>query len=379
MSQKEYFGIGTIEQVRSILEPEKPQSIFVVRGRASYQLSGAEQKLGPLLQDYKVTSFIDFSANAKREDIEKGIALFREYHCDFAIAVGGGSALDIAKAISLLADHTEKAEEYILKRASLHSRTIPLLAIPTTAGTGSEATHFAAIYIDKTKYSLAHPSLIPDYAIIDPSLTFSLPAYPTACTGMDALSQAIESYWSIHSTPQSKQYAQQAITLALTHLEKAVHNSDPKSRIALAKAANLAGKAINISFTTACHAISYPITSYFKIPHGHAVALTLPEMVVYNSLASEENCLDKRGIKYVKSMLDDLCQLFGVSSPEEVKKRLELLIDSIGLERKLAKLKIPFQESMEIIIENGTDPERMKNNPRKIESDEVRKIIEAIC
>lgn len=375
MSQ-EYFGQGATEYVRSILAQEKPRRIFIVRGKNSYQRSQAEEKLGPLLKKYAVTSFSDFSANARIEDVEKGITLFREHQCDFMIAVGGGSALDLAKGIALLTDHPEKAENYVLKKAALHSRMIPLLAIPTTAGTGSEATHFAAIYINKTKHSLAHPSLIPDYAIIDPSLTFSLPSYQTACTGMDALSQAIESYWSIHSTDKSKQYARQALALALTHLEKAVNNPDPESRIAMAKAAHLAGKAINISFTTACHAISYPFTSYFKVPHGHAVALTLAEMVTYNAARGAEDCQDKRGPTYVQQMFEEIYLLFGVSSAPQVQQRLEKLMDQLHLSRKLRQLGITIS-GMEQIIKN-VNPERMTNNPRKITEQNLRSILQKI-
>lgn len=375
---KEYFGIGSLEQVRPILAAENPQSIFLVHGRVSYRQSGAGQILGPLLQNYAVTPFTDFSSNAKIEDVEKGIVLFQQNNCDFIIAVGGGSALDIAKAVALLADHPERAENYILKRALLHPRTTPLLAIPTTAGTGSEATHFAAIYIDKTKYSLAHPDLIPDYAIIDPSLTFSLPPYQTACTGMDALSQAIESYWSVHSTDESKQYAAEAIILAVSHLENAVLTPSSESRIALAKAANLAGKAINISFTTACHAISYPITSYFNVPHGHAVALTLPEMIVYNSELTEKDCSDQRGIAYVRSILGDICRAFGVLSPKEFKIRIEQLLNSIGLERRLSLLGVGSDENIEIILKKGFNPERMGNNPRVVTEPELKKMLSRI-
>ncbi len=376
--QHEYFGFGAIEHIRSILELEKPRQIFLVRGRTSYQLSGAEQKLNPLLQEYNVTHFVDFSPNAKVEDVEKGIELFREHHGDFVLAVGGGSALDVAKAITLLAPGTESAGKYILRKAPILPRSIPLVAIPTTAGTGSEATHFAAVYFNKIKYSLAHRSLVPDYAVIDPSLTHTLSPYQTACTGMDALAQAMESYWSIHSTEESRHYAQQAITLVLTHLENAVRHSHSEARIGMAKAANLAGKAINISFTTACHAISYPMTSYFDIPHGHAVALTLPEMVVYNAGVNEEGCLDKRGVQYVKGMLENLTGLFGVSSPEEVKKRLEQLMDSIGLERKLTQLGVRSEEDINLVMENGFNPERVGNNPQQLTAAELKSMLRRI-
>lgn len=375
---QDYFGIGSIERLQEILAREKPRHIFLVHGKESYKACGAEQKVSPLLVGYQVTPFTDFSVNAKLEDAEKGIAAFREQGCDLVVAVGGGSALDVGKAIAFCAEFPGQVGSYLAKKISFPPRRTPLITIPTTAGTGSEATHFAVLYVGKQKHSLAHPSIIPDYAIIDPSLTFSLSPYITACTGMDALSQAIESYWSIHSTPESKRYAAEAIPLALAHLKKAVRNPTPEARIGMAQAANLAGKAINISFTTACHALSYPITSYFNIPHGHAVALTLPEMVLYNAEISAEDCRDEGGIDYVKKAMDDLSSLSGVSSPEELKEQLEKLIENIGLERKLAKLGICSGEDVNIIIKNGFSPARMANNPRLVTEESLRGMLERI-
>ena len=375
---QEYFGRGSIGYLKTILASQKPKNIFLVRGKTSYQASGAEEKLQPFLTDYPLTAFMDFSANAKVEDVEKGIAIFRENHCDFIIAVGGGSALDLAKAVALLANQSENISTYLQKKISPHTRTIPLIAIPTTAGTGSEATHFAAIYIDKKKFSLAHPSLIPDDVIIDPDLTFSLPPYITACTGMDALTQAIESYWSVQATTESRQYARQALTLALDHLEAAVNFPTPEARTAMAHAANLSGKAINLSFTTACHAISYPITAYFGVPHGQAVALTLPEMVMYNANVQTEDCLDPRGAAAVQKGMEELFTLFGVTSAEKMKERLEWLMDRIGLNRTLRPCGIKNSEDIELVISNGFNPERVGNNPRNLTRDNLRKIMEKI-
>ncbi len=373
--QQEYFGIGCVGRLWDVLAQIKPSSIFFVHSEDSYHSSGAEEKIFPLLLGCQIAEFTDFSSNAKIGDLEKGLALFRKKNCDLTLAVGGGSAIDLAKGITILANNQGAIEDYFSKKQPLQARTIPFVAIPTTAGTGSEATHFAVIYIGKTKHSLAHPSLVPDYAIIDPGLTFSLPSYQTACTGIDALAQAVESYWSIHSTEESKQYAQQAIALALTHLEKAANAPASEDRIGMAKAANLAGKAINISFTTACHAISYPITSYFVIPHGHAVALTLPEMVLYNAGVTNDDCLDKRGPGYVRKTMEELYALFKVQSAEEMKSKLETLLDSIGLQRKLSSLGIKTNEDVGLIIKNGFNPDRVKNNPRLVTEESLRTML----
>jgi len=377
--QKEYFGIGCIEQLGEILSREKPKRIFLVRGKKSYYQSGVHEKLSLLLEAYEMVHFTYHAPDVKIEDVKRGKELFQAENCDYTIAIGGGSALDLGKAVTLLASHEGNAEEYIQKKIPLHPRKYPLIAIPTTIGTGSEATHFATIYLDKIKWSLAHPSLIPDHALIDPSLTLSLSSYQTASTGIDALAQAIESYWSVCSTPDSQNYAREAIRLCLTNLKAAVDDAaNLEAHAALARAANLSGKAINVSFTTACHAISYPITAHFGIPHGHAVALTLPGIAQYNAGITKEDCLEPRETEYVKRVLQDLCQFFFVSSPESLKAKIETLMDEIGLERKLTALGIKTEEDRDLIIKQGFNPERMKNNPRLVKEEDLRKILEEI-
>ncbi len=373
--QQEYFGVGAIERLTAILQQQNPQNIFLVCGKKSYRCSGAEDKISYLLLPYKTTKFTDFSPNVKINDVKKGLAAFKLNQCDFVLAVGGGSTIDLAKTVAILSANPGRPEEYIQKKMPIQPRMIPLAVVPTTAGTGSEATHFAVVYLGKDKYSLAHFSMVPDFALIDPNLTISLLPYETACTGIDALAQAIESSWSVQSTKESKNYAEEAIILAKEYLEKAVKDpNNIEARVGMARAANLAGKAINISFTTACHAISYPITSYFNIPHGHAVALTLPEMITYNAKVTEKDCLDKRKVEYVQRTMQELYAIVGAKSGEEMKKKIETLLENIGLEQRLQKLNI-HKDDVEIIIKRGFNPERMKNNPRLVTEGNLRNML----
>ena len=157
------------------------------------------------------------------------------------------------------------------------------MAIPSTAGTGTEATRYAVLHKEQSRCSLNHEFLLPDYAIVDPNLTLRLPSYITACTGMDALSQAIESYWCTDSTARSKEDAKRAITSIMRYLLEAVNEPTLEARRAMSEAAYLAGRAINITKTTACHGIAPAFTALFGVPHGHAVGLTLARMLLYNS------------------------------------------------------------------------------------------------
>jgi len=378
MNQHEYFGFGSIKNLKTILDEGNQRNIFLVSGGKSYKSSGAEQELSKILAPYTITRFYNFSPNPKLEDVEKGIDVFKREEQDLVIAVGGGSVIDMAKLINSLSAQPGNPEDYAIGK-KIESMGNPLIAIPTTSGAGSEATHFAVVYIGKTKYSLGHQEwMLPRYVFLDPALTFDLPKYITASTGIDALCQAIESYWSTQSTGESKKYARQAIPLILANLTAAVNAPSPKNREVMLLGANLAGKAINISKTTACHSVSYPITSYFGVSHGHACALTLGEMCLFNSKVTENDCLDKRGAKYVQQNLSELCSLFQTQTPEQLQHKIHQLINQIGLNTKLTDLNITAPEHHDLIVANGFNPERVKNNPRELTEIALRNILKRI-
>ena len=373
MPQREYFGLGSVKKIGDIILRQRAEKVFLVRGRKSYRDSGAKKIIEPLLEKYLVFQFCDFESNPKVEDVVRGIDKFKKFNPDLVVAVGGGSVIDMAKAVNLLAAQTGKPEEYIIGKKEIQNQGKKLIALPTTFGSGSETTCFAVVYIDKVKYSLTHKYLLPDYALIAPELTFNLPKKIAAESGADALAQAIESYWSVNSTNQSKKYSREAIRLIVGNLSAAVNKLDKEARAAMCRAAHLAGKAINISQTTACHALSYPMTSYFGAPHGQAAVLTLPALLVYNSQIEEKNNLDKRGAKYVKKTMAGLIKALGARNVEQAKKKIDNLIREIGLKTKLSELGIGVN-GQKIILEN-INLERMKNNPRKLDKKEIEKIL----
>ena len=378
MLQTEFIGEGSISNLGEILSDKKPKNIFLVTGKTSYEKSGAKKTLGPILKDYNSSHFFDFDVNPKIEDVKKGINMFKENNCDFVIAVGGGSVMDTAKLIRIFAANQGEPADYIKKQETIENEGKPLVVIPTTSGSGAEATHFAAVYIGKTKNSLAHQFVLPDYVVLAPQFTMSLPKYHTAYTGMDALGQAIESYWGINSTEESKKYASEAIELVMGNLKEAVNNPSEESRERMAKAAFLAGKAINISMTTTCHAISYPLTSYFGVPHGHGVAITLAKMLVYNSRVTETDVLDKRGVGYVKKSIKEIIDILGTDNAEEASKKITNLIKEIWLSTRLNELGIKTDKDIEIIIKNGFNPDKVKNNPRKFTEEALRRMLDEI-
>lgn len=375
----EYIGFNSIERLEKILKKNNFRKIFLITGRKSFKNTDIKKIIFDILEDYDYYHFNDYTINPKVEDIKKGLDLFRKEKCDVIVAIGGGSVIDIGKCISLFSTNQGNIEDLILKKVKIKQRGIPLIRIPTTAGSGSEATHFAVVYIGKNKYSLAEPKYMqPQFVIVDAQFTLSLPNNVSAISGMDAFCQAIESYWNINSTRKSKKYAKKAIGLIINNILKVVKNPDKKSRFNMSLAANFAGKAINITKTTACHAISYPMTSFFNVPHGHAVALSLPSMIVFNSEVSRKDLLDSRGIKYVKKTMKELISMIGATTFNEAKELITQLMEDIGLETKLKNLGIKTEEDINLIIKNGFNPDRVKNNPRKLTEAELRKILEEL-
>src|SRR3989344_5446479 len=371
-----YDKIGSIKNVRVILEREKPSSVLLVRGNDSYESCGAKNALKFQLKGYNVTHLYGFKKSLHIEDIKHTIDIILKKNIDFIIGIGGGTVMDIAKAASVLYKENGLLEDYIKGKLKPIGNNIRRLLIPTTAGTGAEITPFSVVYIDKTKYSLAHSSMSPEYVILAPELTLTLSKEVIASTGCDALAQAIESFWSVNATEESKKYSEEAIHLALNNLSGAVNNPSLENRAAMLRASHFAGKAISIAKTTAAHSLSYPFTSYYNIPHGHAAMLTLPYFFEINMNPNQKNIQEKEGftVDYARKTFNDLLKILGVKNGTDAKARLLTLMDDISLERSLRNLGIG-QDDFQIIVDNGFNSHRVINNPVKVTEGIVRKIL----
>ena len=377
MKQITYMAPGAIETVRSLLDDRVAHSVFVVADRTAYDKSGARMYLKSALQGRVHAIFDDFAPNPKYADVMRGIKFWHAHPCDIMIAIGGGSAIDMAKLIGICGTHRGQYRELLMGEIPIRDKAAPLIAIPTTAGTGSEATHFAVVYVGGQKYSVVHANVLPDYAIIDPNLTANLPPSITAHTGLDALSQAVESLWSVNATAQSRVFASEALRLVLDNLEAAVHRPTLDVRANMCRAAHLSGKAINISKTTAPHAISYTLTSQFGVPHGLAVALTLGAVLIYNNGVTSGDCWHPKGVAQVQNDIRGINRLIGVESSEEARKHIDDLISTIGCPTRLRQIGVDTAADLETIVQN-VNTERLKNNPRALSQFELRRILREI-
>lgn len=229
--------------------------------------------------------YSDYHPNPDWADCAAAARLYREKECDGLISLGGGSAMDTAKGVKalLLAESPEKAlTEDFPAGGPAH------VAIPATAGTGAEATQFAVLYVAGRKHSLSHPALLPDGAVLDADLLATLPLYHRKACALDALCQGIESYWARAATEDSRVNAYLAILGVLDNLRPYLAG-DAHAEEAMLEAAWRSGKAIQVSRTTAAHAMSYGLTQRLHIAHGHACALTLP--FLWEQMVNNEDML----------------------------------------------------------------------------------------
>lgn len=368
---------GALAEIETILDDLSARRVFLLVDQIAYRSSGAADVLEPPLAGRHVTRFSDFGPNPDLRDIKRGIEEFATAGADVVIALGGGTAIDVAKSIARLAGQDAPPRDVITGIAPLQPSGPPLVAIPTTAGTGSETTHFAVAYVDGVKYSVAHDTVRPDYALVDPLLTYSLPAGVTAASGLDALCQAVESFWAVGATDRSLDFAARALRLALTHLTDAVRRPTPEARRGMSEAAHLAGQAINLGKTTAPHALSYPITIQHGVAHGLAVALTLAPLLRYNAQLTDADCIDPRGSDHVRRRIERLLAIFQCSEVEAACQRLEGVIQQVGGPVRFAQIGADSNEAIERLAEQ-VNAQRLSNNPRALDSSTLKQLLVSI-
>ncbi len=305
-----------------------------------------------------------------------GTKLCQQVGAEAIVAIGGGSAIDVAKSIAAFRSRPGQEKGVALGEQPLGATTLPVLAVPTTAGTGSESTHFAVIYVDGKKYSLADPSLMPVAAILDPAYTDALPPYITACTGFDALCQAVESFWAVGATEESRSYAEKAISLLVANLEQGVNQPNNTVRDHLLRAANYAGRAINLSKTTAPHALSYTITSLYGIPHGHAVAMTLGAFFPFHEPQAAKR-LNKLSRSEYGDTYTQLLNLLGVRTSAEARDSWYQRMNDCGLDLCVAGQSIAISTDIEKIV-SRVNLERLGNHPVDFTSEQLVELIRSI-
>lgn len=346
--------------------------ILLISGKGSFEVSGAMELLKNAVVLEQTVRFFDFNINPTYEDVQRGLDIFYDVKPAAVLAVGGGSVLDMAKLIRFFGASGLPVSKRLGKLPeNVEVQDIPLIAVPTTAGTGSEATCFSVMYKDKVKYSVEHDAMLPDVVLLIPELTEAQSPYQTACSGYDAFAQAVESYWAVGATHQSQEWAAKAIDLCLKHLENAVLNPSADDRKGMLLAAHWAGRAINISKTTAAHAMSYALTSYYGVPHGHAVALLLPHVFKFNAETAE-------GYGGLEETIKDLCGLLNCGSVADAFSFIKQVAERTGLGMEWAKASGVNMDEVRECIVNHVNLDRLTNNPSRLSLDDIGQIASCI-
>ena len=338
--------------------------------RAAKLLEGIEKSLEHVDLDYEIYDQVE--PNPSAETIHRGLEYLKQHKSEAVLAIGGGSSIDTAKGIATMATNAGHILDYE-GVGRIKNTPIPIIVIPTTAGTGSETTNSTVVTNKETSFKLGVLSskLFPNLAILDPSLTVRLPQEITAATGMDALTHAIESYTSKAASPVSQAFAMQAIKMIGKNLTKTYFvGTDIESREQMLVASMLAGVAFSQSRLGNVHAISHTFGGVFNIPHGIANAVLLPFVMKFNLRA----CTDQ--YKDIAIALGK--NVSGLSTIEAAEKAIEAVIEM----NQAMKIPLNIKElgvSIEFLPKLVEDSMRSGNvfvNPRLTNSSDIKLIIE---
>jgi alcohol dehydrogenase class IV len=371
-----FRGEGALSRLDTVLP--KYKNILLFNDANGFQPCGAAEYFKQAEAKFKDTTRIQYVPYEGKalpiEDIEtKYLEVKSNTDVDVIIAVGGGTIIDLAKIISIAySNHCEKAEA-VLTDKELKNQ-LDLIFIPTTAGTGSEATSFAVVYKDKIKFSVDNQSLLPDTIVLDPLLLKSLPVPVLNSTILDALAQGIESTWAKGRTEESQEYSKQAISLILDNIDK----ENSLNRLEkLQLGSHFAGKAINISKTTLPHSISYPMTSHFNIPHGIAVFLTLPNVTELNFYTDEHTLQPGVRLSEIKESFSLLFSLFQVDTINQLVEKLNEIMVKLKFKTRLRDYGIE-RKDLSFLAAHALTKGRSDNNPRNVDSTDIFRILEYI-
>ena len=284
------FGMGSLKRLPELLEKNGSKKMLLISDRGLEKL-GVVEKVKDIVEasGIHVAEFLDVEPNPSVDTVNNATKAYQEAGATSIVALGGGSPMDVAKAVGVLAKFGGQITEYEGAH-KVPGKIVPIIAIPTTAGTGSEVTAFSVITDTSRNYKLTVFSyeLIPSYALLDPELIMTAPASIAASCGVDALIHAWEAYTSRDASPFSDAMAEKAMELIGANLRRFVANrQDEEATCAMMSGSMFAGIAFAWARLGNIHAMSHPVSAFFHVPHGVANSILLPTIVEYNALADK--------------------------------------------------------------------------------------------
>jgi 1,3-propanediol dehydrogenase/alcohol dehydrogenase len=359
------FGSGSIKKVGEEAKKLGGTKALLVTTGNLLEVTGYLDVISKSLESVgiKYLVFNEVEENPSTTTCEKGAEIARREGVDVIIAFGGGSAMDAGKAISVLKSLGGKASDYFFPKI-VEGVTTPVIAIPTTCGTGAEVTRYAIIteLSSKKKMTMAGPAVLPRVAIVDPEVLKNIPKKLLAWTALDALSHALEAYTSRAATPMSDGYSLITTDYILKYILKA-YEGDEGAKGRLHIAATLGGMAINDAGTTIIHGAGYYLTTHHNVHHGLANALLMPYILEYNlSYVSEEK-------------VSMLLRVVGASSVRELIKNMCKLMDALGIPDSIADVGIKPEE-LDIMAKDALEYKRnVANNPAPLSEDVMKELL----
>jgi len=368
-AKKIVFGNGSLMTLATQVKEQHAQNPLLVIDK-NLAKTGLQEKIASILvsEGIKLTVYDKVEPEPQIELADEGAALAIKDKCDCVIGVGGGSAMDVAKAIAVIATNKGAAADY-LGLGKVPKPGLPKIMIPTTAGTGAEVT-FTAVFVRKNlkkKEGMNSPFLYPELALLDPELTLTLPPAPTAETGLDALCHAIESYTSINSSPMSEMFSLEAIALIAENLRTCVHdgkNIAARERMLLGSL--YAGIGLANAGVTAVHSLSYPLGGKYGVGHGLANTMMLPPVMAFNLPGALEKFAD-----VAEAMGECIDGLPAREAAYLAVDAVEALIDDCGVTATVKDFGVKEEDFPALADVAMTVARPLENNPRKMTKEDM--------
>lgn len=362
------FGNGSIANLPEHLTATFPQAkkIFLVTGRRSFRQTGLYDKVIKLLESYDVYIFDNVESSPTSHTLDQAMAEYKKVSADIIIAIGGGSVMDLGKAVAILAHNTGKLADYQMGAKPIHEG-VPFIAIPSTIGTAAEMISYAILinaegpYVGKLK-SFSDPKMYPQLAVIDPELALSIPAKETMGTALDIISASVESMWSRKRNPLSTVYAQAALKTAFSSIPKVMDNdANPEAREELALACLYSGFAVSNSRTGMNHKVSYPLTARYHLHHGAACALMLPYFLEY---------FGKREVPDINVAVEAL----GATTYQEAAEKIRSLVAQCHMPTRLSEIGVD-EHSVDYLVHEAWIPPAQQDDPITISREDLHEIL----
>lgn len=366
------FGVGTVEKVGEKTKELGKSKALIITDKGIVGAGLLERVLTPLEQaGVQAYIFDQIEPNPRDHTVVKAFEFGKKKECELIIGLGGGSPIDAAKAVGVLMSNPGPLQDY-LRGTVVKNPLPPFIAIPTTAGTGSEVTQFSVITDTERSFKtgIGSPLLMPKVAIVDPSLMESMPPSLAAATGMDALTHAIEAFVSVNSQPFSDAMALHAIRLIGTYLRPSVANgSDQEARSQMAIASTLAGVAFSNAGVGLVHAMSHPLGGRFDVPHGVANAILLPFVMQFNLIAR----LERFG-QVAQALGEKVEGLSAVGAGKKAVEAVMQLSADIGIPGHLSGVSVKA-EGLPLVAADAMNMKRaISCNPRVVKQEEIEKL-----